>query len=86
VDAATLRNRLNRVLTHESVAPEQVISELAADVEGGLVGDAFSLGSLEDRSRRLLRLIGSLRHGTRTRFFMLPVLRQRSLRKWWVLG
>jgi glutamate/tyrosine decarboxylase-like PLP-dependent enzyme len=40
VDAATLRDRLNRVLTEEGVAPEQVISELAADVEGGLVGSS----------------------------------------------
>jgi len=40
VDTATLRHRLNRVLTEEGVAPEQVISELAADVEGGLVGSS----------------------------------------------
>jgi glutamate/tyrosine decarboxylase-like PLP-dependent enzyme len=40
VDAATLRDRLNRGLTEEGVAPERVISELAADVEGGLVGSS----------------------------------------------
>jgi len=40
VDAAILRDRLNRALTEEGVAPEQVISELAADVEGGLVGSS----------------------------------------------
>jgi glutamate/tyrosine decarboxylase-like PLP-dependent enzyme len=40
VDAATLRERLNRVLTEEGVRPEQVIRELAADVDGGLVGSS----------------------------------------------
>lgn len=40
VDASTLRLRLNRILTNEGVSPEQVIDELVADVEGGLLGSA----------------------------------------------
>jgi glutamate/tyrosine decarboxylase-like PLP-dependent enzyme len=39
-DPQDLRNRLNRLLTEEGVAPEQVIDELAADVEGGILGNA----------------------------------------------
>jgi glutamate/tyrosine decarboxylase-like PLP-dependent enzyme len=38
-DPHDLRNRLDRPLTEEGVAPEQVIDELAADVEGGLLGN-----------------------------------------------
>jgi glutamate/tyrosine decarboxylase-like PLP-dependent enzyme len=40
VDLSTLRQRLNRVLTDEGVSPEQVIRELADDVEGGILGSA----------------------------------------------
>jgi glutamate/tyrosine decarboxylase-like PLP-dependent enzyme len=40
VDASTLRHRLNRVLTDEGVSPEEVIRQLAADVEGGITGSS----------------------------------------------
>src|SRR5947207_11508481 len=40
VDLASLRARLNRPFTNAGVAPEQVIEELAADVQGGLLGSA----------------------------------------------
>ncbi len=39
-DLPTLRKRLARPLTDEGVAPEQVVAELARDVEGGLLGSA----------------------------------------------
>jgi glutamate/tyrosine decarboxylase-like PLP-dependent enzyme len=39
-DLATLRQRLNKPLTDESVAPDQVIDELVRDVEGGINGSA----------------------------------------------
>jgi glutamate/tyrosine decarboxylase-like PLP-dependent enzyme len=40
VDLATLRHRLGRQLTEQGVAPEQVIVDLVADVEGGILGSA----------------------------------------------
>jgi glutamate/tyrosine decarboxylase-like PLP-dependent enzyme len=40
VDLATLRERINRPLARAGVAPEQVISDLAQDVGGGLLGSA----------------------------------------------
>ena len=36
----SLRSRLGRALTDESIAPEQVVSELVRDVDGGIVGSA----------------------------------------------
>jgi glutamate/tyrosine decarboxylase-like PLP-dependent enzyme len=39
-DILTLRNRLNKPLTNEGVDPEQIIDELVADVDGGLLGTA----------------------------------------------
>src|SRR6516162_9001243 len=39
-DLATLRQRLNKPLTDEPIAPDQVIHELVRDVEGGIVGSA----------------------------------------------
>jgi glutamate/tyrosine decarboxylase-like PLP-dependent enzyme len=39
-DSATLRRRLARALTDDGLPPEQVVSELAEDVRGGLVGSA----------------------------------------------
>jgi len=39
-DLATVRERLGRTLGNEGVAADQVIAELARDVEGGLVGCA----------------------------------------------
>ena len=38
VDLHTLRQRLNKPLADSGLAPEQVITELVADVEGGLLG------------------------------------------------
>jgi glutamate/tyrosine decarboxylase-like PLP-dependent enzyme len=38
VDVITLRERLKKTLLNESISPEQVISELIKDVEGGLLG------------------------------------------------
>ena len=40
VDAATLRRRMDRPLLNEGVDPDRVISELARDVEGGIIGNA----------------------------------------------
>jgi glutamate/tyrosine decarboxylase-like PLP-dependent enzyme len=40
VDLQTLRQRLNKPLTDSGVPHEQVITELVADVEGGLIGSA----------------------------------------------
>jgi glutamate/tyrosine decarboxylase-like PLP-dependent enzyme len=40
VDLATLRNRIAKSLQDEAVPPEQVISDLVNDVEGGLLGSA----------------------------------------------
>ena len=40
IDRATLRARLGRPLSDEGVAAEQVISDLVADAEGGIVGCA----------------------------------------------
>ncbi|MGH9481617.1 MAG: pyridoxal phosphate-dependent decarboxylase family protein [Terriglobales bacterium] len=40
VDYGTLRQRLDKPLGDEGTAPEQVVAELAADVEGGLLGSA----------------------------------------------
>ena len=40
VDLHTLRQRLNKPLADSGVPPEQVITELVADVEGGLLGSA----------------------------------------------
>jgi glutamate/tyrosine decarboxylase-like PLP-dependent enzyme len=40
VDLPTLRRRLHRELTDEGISPEQVIRELAEDVEGGILGSA----------------------------------------------
>jgi glutamate/tyrosine decarboxylase-like PLP-dependent enzyme len=40
VDINTLRSRLGKVLTQQSLPPEQVIDELVADVEGGILGSA----------------------------------------------
>jgi len=39
-DLQTLRARLGKTLHNEGLPPEQVISELAADVKGGIVGSA----------------------------------------------
>ena len=39
-DLATLRGRLTRPLADEGVAAEKVVSDLAADVEGGVLGSA----------------------------------------------
>jgi hypothetical protein len=39
-DLQTLRQRLARPLNNESLPPSQVISELAADVTGGILGFA----------------------------------------------
>lgn len=36
----TLRNRLDRPLADDGIAPEQVVRELAADAEGGITGSA----------------------------------------------
>jgi len=38
VDLGTLRNRLGKRLDEQGLPPEQVVAELATDVEGGLVG------------------------------------------------
>ena len=40
VDVETLRARLAKPLTRDGVAPEQVITDLASDVSGGLLGSA----------------------------------------------
>ena len=40
VDAATLRQRMDRPLLNEGVDPDRVISELVRDVEGGILGNA----------------------------------------------
>ena len=40
VDLHTLRQRLNKPLADSGLSPEQVITELVADVEGGLIGSA----------------------------------------------
>jgi len=40
VDVRTLRSRLRRSLTDEGVPPEQVVTDLVADVEGGILGSA----------------------------------------------
>ena len=40
VDLHTLRERLNKPLADSGLPPEQVITELVADVEGGLLGSA----------------------------------------------
>ena len=40
VDTATLRQRLGKLLTDDGVAADEVIEELARDVEGGLIGTA----------------------------------------------
>jgi glutamate/tyrosine decarboxylase-like PLP-dependent enzyme len=40
VDLKTLRNRLGKQLGRQGLPPEQVIAELAADAEGGMVGSA----------------------------------------------
>lgn len=40
VELHTLRERLNRPLADSGLPPEQVITELVADVEGGLLGSA----------------------------------------------
>jgi glutamate/tyrosine decarboxylase-like PLP-dependent enzyme len=40
VDLGTLRGRLGRELTQQGLPPAQVIEELAADVEGGILGCA----------------------------------------------
>jgi glutamate/tyrosine decarboxylase-like PLP-dependent enzyme len=40
VDAQLLRSRLQKTLTHEGVAPDRVIEELIADVDGGLNASA----------------------------------------------
>lgn len=40
VDLHALRARLGRQLTPEGVAPQQVVADLAVDVEGGLLGSA----------------------------------------------
>jgi glutamate/tyrosine decarboxylase-like PLP-dependent enzyme len=39
-DVATLRSQLVKPLAREGIAPEQVLEELARDVEGGLLGTA----------------------------------------------
>src|SRR6185295_19550156 len=39
-DAATLRSRLNKPLNNGSLRPQQVVEELARDVQGGLLGSA----------------------------------------------
>jgi glutamate/tyrosine decarboxylase-like PLP-dependent enzyme len=40
VDAATLRQRMDRPLSDEGIDPDQVVSDLARDVEGGIIGCA----------------------------------------------
>ena len=40
VDLQTLRKRLGKRLSQESLPPEQVLTELVADVEGGILGSA----------------------------------------------
>ena len=40
VNVSTLRERLSKPLTRRGIPPEQVITELARDVEGGLLGSA----------------------------------------------
>jgi glutamate/tyrosine decarboxylase-like PLP-dependent enzyme len=40
VDVQTLRQRLNKPLADSGLPPEQVITELVKDVEGGLLGSA----------------------------------------------
>jgi hypothetical protein len=40
VDLDTLRDRLNKPLADSGLPPEQVITELVADVEGGLLGSS----------------------------------------------
>lgn len=40
VDLKTLRNRLGKQLSRQGLPPEQVVTELAADVEGSMVGFA----------------------------------------------
>ena len=40
VDLHTLRERLSKPLADSGLPPEQVITELVADVEGGLLGSA----------------------------------------------
>src|SRR5439155_27312050 len=40
VDLGTLRARINKPLARAGVSPEQVISDLAEDVAGGLLGSA----------------------------------------------
>src|SRR5216683_6603736 len=40
VDLRTLRNRLGKQLSKQGLPPEQVVAELAADVEGGILGSA----------------------------------------------
>jgi glutamate/tyrosine decarboxylase-like PLP-dependent enzyme len=40
VDLHTLRERLNKPLADSGLPPEQVVTELVADVEGGLLGSA----------------------------------------------
>src|SRR5437660_1197384 len=42
-DLATLRQRLNKPLTDESVAPDQVIDKLVRDVDGGTIDRAIRL-------------------------------------------
>src|ERR1039457_4412977 len=37
-DLPTLRKQLSRPLTNDGMPPEQVVSELARDVQGGLIG------------------------------------------------
>lgn len=39
-DLVTLRGRLAKQLNQQGIPPEQVVAELAADVEGGLIGSA----------------------------------------------
>lgn len=40
VDAATLRQRMDRPLADDGLDPDQVVSELVRDVEGGIIGSA----------------------------------------------
>ncbi len=40
IDLGTLRDRIGRTLQDEEIPPEQVISDLVKDVEGGLLGSA----------------------------------------------
>ena len=89
VDAATLRGRLHRVLTEDGVAPEEVISELVADVEGGLVGSSggrFFACVMGGSLPAALAADWLTSTWDQMRSFMLPVQRQRSSRKWWELG